>query len=132
MATAPGGWTDQQVDEVIGNLLRAGVLASALITAVGGIVYLAHHGGERSNHGTFHGEPKELPDLNRPSGAIRYALQQRGRGLIQLGILVLLATPVARVIFSVFAFFRQHDHTYVIVTLIVLAVLLYSLFGQGP
>jgi uncharacterized membrane protein len=44
-----------------------------------------------------------------------------------LGILLLIATPVARVIFTVFAFAHERDWTYVVVTLIVLALLLYSL-----
>lgn len=57
------------------------------------------------------------------------ALSFRSRGVIQLGLLLLIATPVARVVFSVFAFALQQDRTYVIVTLIVLAVLIYSLAG---
>jgi uncharacterized membrane protein len=65
---------------------------------------------------------------------VQQASDLRGRGLIQLGLLLLIATPVARVIFSVFAFARQRDATYVLITLIVLAVLVYSLFsgyGEG-
>ena len=58
-----------------------------------------------------------------------YALSFRARGLIQLGLLLLIATPVARVAFSVFAFARQHDRTYVVVTLIVLSILIFSLAG---
>ena len=41
--------------------------------------------------------------------------------------MLLIATPIARVLFSVVAFALQRDRTYVVVTLIVLAVLLYSL-----
>jgi uncharacterized membrane protein len=52
--------------------------------------------------------------------------------LIQLGLLLLVATPVARVVFSVFAFARQHDLTYVVLTMMVLAVLIYSLVGWHP
>lgn len=54
-----------------------------------------------------------------------------GRGLIQLGLLLLIATPIARVTFSVFAFFYQRDGKYVVFTLIVLGLLLYSLLGRG-
>ena len=57
------------------------------------------------------------------------ALALRSRGVIQLGLLLLAATSVARVAFAAFAFFRQHDYTYVVITLIVLSVLLYSLAG---
>jgi uncharacterized membrane protein len=41
---------------------------------------------------------------------------------------VLLATPVARVAFSVYDFARQRDYLYVVLTLIVLGILLVSLF----
>ena len=55
------------------------------------------------------------------------ALSRDGGGIIQLGILLLIATPVARVVFSVFAFSIQRDWLYTLVTLIVLAVLVFSL-----
>jgi len=97
-----------------------------MIVLVGGIVYLARHGMTAPNYGVFRGEPA---DLRSVTGIVKEALSIRGRGLIQLGLLLLIATPVARVAFSVFAFARQGDRTFVVVTLIVLAVLLYSLFG---
>lgn len=62
-------------------------------------------------------------------GILRNSMQERGRGLIQLGLVLLLATPVARVAFSVVAFSLEHDRFYVPVTLVVLAVLLYSIVG---
>jgi uncharacterized membrane protein len=55
----------------------------------------------------------------------------RGRGWIQLGLLLLIATPIARVVFSVAGFILERDRLYVTFTLIVLAVLLYSLLGSG-
>jgi len=60
---------------------------------------------------------------------VRESLRWRGTGLIQLGLLLLLATPVARVAFSVVAFLLQRDRLYVLVTLIVLGILLYSIAG---
>ena len=63
------------------------------------------------------------------SGIFHEALAFHGRGLIQLGLLVLIATPVARVAFSFFAFLHERDWTYVFVTVLVLGLLLYSLFG---
>ena len=55
----------------------------------------------------------------------------RGRGVIQLGLLLLIATPIARVAFSVVGFALERDRMYVVFTLIVLAILLYSLLGSG-
>jgi uncharacterized membrane protein len=125
MAANGTGWTDERVEQVVGNLLRAGVSLAAAVVLLGGLVYLARHGAEPVDYKVFHGEPE---DLRSPVGIVADALALRGRGLIQLGLLLLVATPVARVVFSVFAFLRQRDITYVVVTLIVLAVLLYSLF----
>jgi uncharacterized membrane protein len=63
------------------------------------------------------------------SGIVKDALAFRGRGLIQLGLLLLIATPLARVAFSVAAFALEGDRLYVVVALIVLAVLICSLVG---
>jgi uncharacterized membrane protein len=118
--------SDQRVEEIIGNLLRAGVIIAASVVLLGGIVYLIRHGGETPEYRVFIGAPA---DLRGVSGIVADALTFSGRGIIQLGLLLLVATPVARVIFSVVAFALQGDWTYVIITLIVLAVLGLSLFG---
>jgi uncharacterized membrane protein len=117
--------SEARVEQVLGGVLRAGVLLAAVVVLTGGILYLVRHGSERADHRVFHGEPA---DLRSPAGIARDALALSGRGIIQLGLLLLLATPVARVVFSLVAFARQRDSTYVLLTLIVLTVLLVSLF----
>ncbi len=62
-------------------------------------------------------------------GIVGDAWHGRGRGLIQLGRLLLIVTPVTRVTLSVGVFALQRDRRYVVITLIVLIVLLYSVFG---
>ena len=62
-------------------------------------------------------------------GTIGFAFGGRGQGLIQLGALLLIATPIARVAFSVYVFARQRDRLYIVVTLIVLILLLGSFLG---
>ena len=121
-----GAWTDQRVEVIIGNLLRTGVVLAAAVVLVGAAVYLVRHGSAAPHYAVFQGEPT---DLRTPSGVIADAVAMRGRGIIQLGLLLLLATPVARVAFSVFAFAMERDVLYVFVTLIVLAVLAFSLAG---
>jgi uncharacterized membrane protein len=123
--------SDVQVEQWLGNLLRAGVAIAAAVVLLGGIVYLVHHGHERRPDLSKFREGEPSP-LRSPSGIVKEAAQFHGRGLIQLGLLLLIATPVARVVFSVYAFLRERDYTYVVLTLIVLAVLLYSLFHGGP
>jgi uncharacterized membrane protein len=122
---------DERMDQIIGNLLRLGVIVSALVVSAGGILYLARHGGEqgareRLRRWDERAEPEELRD---PGGILHECAALSGRGLIMLGLLILLATPVARVIFSTAAFALQRDYLYIAFTLVVLAVLLYSLFS---
>ncbi len=119
---------DDQLDRTIGNLLRIGVLLAAAVTAVGGAIYLSRHGKETADDTVFHGEPA---GLRSPTGVARDALSGSSRGLIQFGALLLIATPVARVAFTVYAFARRRDALYVVVTVIVLALLLFSLLGGG-
>ena len=114
------------MERSLGHLLRAGVIASALIVAVGGTIYLVRHGCEIPNDSTFHGEPAEY---RNPIDITRAAINRQGRGVISFGLLVLIATPVARVVFSAVAFALQRDRLYVLLTMFVLAVLLWSLLS---
>jgi len=117
---------DRRMDEIIGRLLQAGVILAAVFVLAGGIVYLARHQMPVTNYRVFQGEPAELRTV---PGILHEALALRGRGLIQLGLLILIATPIARVAFSVVAFLYERDWTYVVVTLVVLGLLFYSLLG---
>jgi uncharacterized membrane protein len=119
-------WTDQTVEELIGTLLRVGVTLAAAVVLFGASVYLIRHGRAAPQFHVFKGEPTDLRTI---SGIVKDALTFQGRGLIQLGLLLLIATPIARVAFSAAAFAIQRDRLYVVVTLIVLAVLIYSLTG---
>ena len=122
-------WTDQYVEELIGNLLQTGVIVASAVVLLGGTIYLTRHGLSAPQYHVFVGEPTDLRTL---SGIVRDALTLRGRGIIQLGLLLLIATPIVRVTFSIAAFAVQRDRLYVKVTLIVLAILLYSLTsGHG-
>ena len=116
---------ERRMDAVMGRVLQVGVTFAAALALIGGIVYLTRDGVPGTDYRNFHGEPAEYSTLR---GIWEDARALHGRGLIQLGLLVLIATPVARVVFSVYAFLKQRDWTYVAVTLIVLALLVYSLF----
>ncbi len=121
-------WSDEQLERVLGTLLRAGVVTAAAFVLLGGLLFVARHGGELPAYHVFRGEPS---DLRSVAGIVRDAADISGRGLIQFGLLLLIATPVARVVFSVGAFALERDGRYVAITLLVLAVLVYSLaFGS--
>lgn len=118
---------DQRVEFLISNLLRAGVLLSALVVIGGAIPYLGLHPRAHVSYRTFHGVPAYLKTVH---GVIGASFSGDTQAIIQLGLLLLIATPIARVIFSAVAFALEGDRMYVGFTLIVLAVLLYSLFGS--
>lgn len=113
---------------ILGNLLRSGVMLAALIVFCGACVYLLRHAHEPADYRVFRGEPYDYSTI---SGVIKSAGHGRGRGLIQLGLLVLIATPIARVAFSIVGFALERDRMYVAFTLFVLAILLFSLLGSG-
>ena len=118
------GWTDEQTELLIGSLLRVGVFLSAFLVLIGGVLYLAQNGAAPPHHQVFRGEPA---DLNTVSGILHNALSGGSRGLIQLGLLLLVATPIARVVFSISAFARERDRLYIGITSLVLLALLISL-----
>jgi len=120
--------TEEQVERTIGVMLRVGVLASAAIVLAGGLWHLARHGMTIPDYGTFRGEPQGLRSVSGVWGGV---LRLEPRSVIQLGLLLLIATPIARVAFSVAAFAVQRDRVYVGLSAVVLAVLLWSLSGMG-
>ena len=119
-------WTDQKIEDIVGNLLRTGVLLSAAVVLSGAVIYLARSGRQPADYGIFRGEPSDLRSLH---GIVRGALSLRGTAIIQLGLLLLIATPVARVAFSIFGFAAERDRMYVVFTVVVFGVLIFSLLG---
>lgn len=108
----------------VGVVLRTGVLTSAAVIFLGGALFLFRHGRETPDYRAFHGVAPELRSLH---GIAAGALAGHALAIIQFGLLLLIATPVARVVFSVFGFALEGDYLYTTIALIVLAVLLYSL-----
>jgi uncharacterized membrane protein len=123
------GAADTRIEVMLGNLLRYGVLLSAVVTAIGGIVFLVHHGDEPAEYSKF--DKSSSAELRSPRRILEESARGGGRALVQLGLLLLIATPVARVAFSALAFARQRDYAYVAMTLFVLGVLVFSLFFGG-
>jgi|ERR671933_1311626 uncharacterized membrane protein len=114
------------LEHFISNLLKYGVLLASALVLMGGILYLIRHGAEPADYRFFQGTPAEFCSLG---GVVTAVLSGSSRGIIQLGLLILIATPIARVAFSFLAFLQQRDFAYIIVTLCVLVGLIYSLIG---
>jgi uncharacterized membrane protein len=122
---APGQWTDQRIENWVGIMLRTGFLLSAAIVLFGGVLYLVHAHGPRPDYSHFTAEPAHLIAL---SGILHGVAALDPESIIMLGLLVLVATPVARVGMCIVGFLFERDHLYTTVSTIVLVILLYSLF----
>jgi len=126
--TGSGDSAAEKIDNFVGNLLRAGVALSGAVVFTGGLVYLVRHGSEMPAYHVFRGEPAELRTLR---GIIEDAFSLSGRGIIQLGLLLLIATPISRVAYLVYAFARQGDRLYSLIALVVLFLLFLGLTSGG-
>jgi uncharacterized membrane protein len=120
-------WNDGRMRDIMGSLLRFGVLAAAFLVSVGGVLFFIQHPRELFDYTTFKGEP---PKFRQVHLIVQEALNFRGRDIIQFGLLVLIATPVSRVIFSLIGFLIEKDWIYVAITFIVLIILFISLFSN--
>jgi uncharacterized membrane protein len=115
---------DERVERVIGRLLQIGVLLAALVVVIGGGLLLVQYGSLPAGFREFNGED---PALKSIGGIVGAALRGDSRGIVQLGLVLLIATPVARVALTLGAFIIQRDRLYILTTSIVLALLLYGL-----
>jgi uncharacterized membrane protein len=115
-----------QLEYLLSHLLKYGVLIASSVVLFGGILYLIHHGSEPAEYQVFIGTPSAF---RSPTGVVSSVLSGSRRGIIQLGLLILVAIPILRVIISCLTFLLQRQFIYVIITLLVLASLTYSLVG---
>ncbi len=118
--------TDRTIERIVSVILRSGVLISGTVVLLGGVFFLTSHGHERVEYHTFHAQPATDRLVHH---IIAGAVALRARSIIQLGVLLLVATPIARVAFSIVGFALERDKLYVLITSIVLGILLYSLIG---
>jgi uncharacterized membrane protein len=117
---------DRDMQVIIGWILRVGVTLSMVIVFIGGIIYLSNHGQSTPDYHEF----KRVPYfIHNTEGIISGVLNLKGQAIIQFGILLLIATPVLRVIFSAVGFMIEKDRLYTAITLIVLLIILASMLS---
>lgn len=124
-ASAPEPFDDRRLEILIGRLLQTGVLIASIVVLTGGILYLRAHAHTLTDYRSF--EPSAA-SLASPRTLIHGLATADPAAIIELGILLLIATPIARVAFAAIGFAVERDKLYVLVSLAVLAVLLLSLF----
>jgi uncharacterized membrane protein len=119
-------WSDEEVEQLVGRLLQFGVLLATVVVLTGGAMLIATHGGNVADFRIFRGEASTLRSVG---AAAHGAFTLDPRGVVQLGLVLLIATPVARVALTLGAFLIQRDRLYVVLTTIVLVLLLFGLFA---
>ena len=119
--------TDGRLEKMVAVVLRTGVLVAALVVLGGGLCYLIQHGSDTPGDRVFHGV---APEYRNPAAIVMAAAHLDCLGIIQLGLLLLIATPVVRVGLSLVGFAMERDRTYSIVTAFVLVILVISLIAK--
>jgi len=115
---------DTDMQSLLGHVLRGGTIISISVVFLGGIIYLYRHGHTVVNYKPFVGIPdfvKHFP------GVIYSALNTKGQAIIQIGIILLIATPILRVICSAIGFVLEKDHLYTGISLLVLFIIFMSM-----
>lgn len=120
-------WADQDVEKLVGQLLRVGVITASCVVLLGGIIYLAQNGQiNRPDYHVFRGEGDKFTTFK---GITEGISGFNAMGIIQFGVLLLIATPILRIVFSLFAFIKERDKLYIFITFIVLCIIMVSIFG---
>jgi len=118
---------DQDIEQFIGLQLRFGVVLASIIVFAGGILYLVQSGNMTLPHyQLFLGEKAGLTTANEIWHSVT---AMNAKGIIQLGVVALIATPILRILFSLIGFIIEKDRLYSIITLVVLSVMMFSIFG---
>ncbi len=118
--------SDYDIEAVMGKLLITGVIISGALILTGGVYYLIQHGFSIPHYKTFRGEPGNLRSVKQ---ILNGFIHWDSLSIIQMGLLLLIATPVSRVIFAVIGFLIEKDYLYVVISLIVLGIIAYSIFS---
>jgi uncharacterized membrane protein len=118
----------RRMEKLIGLLLLVGLLTSAVIVLAGAVIFLWRHGSSPVHYRVFRGEPSDLRTL---AGIWDDAQAHSGRGIIQFGLVLLVAVQVVRVGLTGVLFVLNRDAKFVAITLMVLSLLAYALFFAG-
>jgi uncharacterized membrane protein len=121
-----GSLKDKDMQAIIGWILRAGVAVSMVLVFIGGVFFVYRHGNSVPDYKTFKSVPVFIHSFG---GILNGVITFKGQAIIQLGIILLIATPVMRVAFSAVGFLLEKDYLYTFITLIVLLIILASMIS---
>ena len=116
---------DKDVQVILGTLLRVGVIVSTVVVIIGGIIFLSTQANYKVSFSEFKPQQTKFSSVAEIINGLK---SFDGLAIIQFGVLLLIFTPIARVVFSIFSFFMEKDYMYVLIGIIVLCVIITSLY----
>jgi uncharacterized membrane protein len=119
--------TDQLLEVTMGHLLRIGVTVAATVVLIGGVLYLSQAGTGMPDYQHYHFGQTPYEHIGTVLAGV---LRLDSKSIIQFGILLLIATPICRVMVGVVGFSLMKDRLYAAVSAIVLIILLLSSFAR--
>lgn len=121
-------FTDSDLQSIIGNVLRYGVLLALVTSLIGGVVLFMTQPDKKIDFSTFNEKDENIFIVFQ---RLFEGLQHGdGESIIFLGIILLFLTPAIRLILSLFSFFLEKDWLYIFITLIVISIIVFSVsFG---
>ncbi len=119
-----------RVEIIVSDVLRWGVAASLVLLVIGTLLCFLGS----VDYGSGGGSAADLQRLIRPDANLAFNFHWFFHGLVHLqgpaivvaGLLMLIATPVARVLISIFAFVIDRDWPFVAITTVVFILLVLS------
>ncbi len=115
---------DVDIQILLGKVLRTGTTLSISIVLLGGMIFLFRHGNSIINYSKFTGIPDFVHYIKQ---LIPAAFNFKGQAIIQLGIILLIGTPILRVLFSAIGFALERDYLYVFISLLVFSIIIASM-----
>lgn len=120
-------FADKDIQLILGTLLRVGVIASMSVVFLGAIIYLAVYHSDVIDYHQFNPKKTEYSSI---SAIIQGLSKLDSKAIIQFGTVLLIFTPVTRVVFSIFSFLIERDYLYVVIGIFVLCIILISLSNK--
>ena len=113
---------------IIGQTLRVGVIISILLIVIGVVILFiqGQSSGISLEKLSMINSTVNSSSLNVPQMLFNFSFN--GLNFIILGLLTLIATPIARIVLGIVSFAMEKDKLYVIITVIVLVNLIFAIF----
>ena len=120
---------DASVDEsnhvmlkkISSRVLLIGIYSSTFFCCLGAILFLYKEGFNKTNWSQFDTSLTPFRSLKEAFGLIKTF---DPIGIIELGLIILVLTPLLRVFFSIFIYYKQKDRLYTMISSLVFLILM--------